>query len=294
MAVASWASSGVVQGIKDYWKYDEQVYTSTMKSGGSCTATIAAMQAYVTAQAALRLDGQDNAIDTVLKGTEAENMLTDDFMAFIADIAAGKVQYGERVAMCTAYEAYAGQKPSAVFPTLVSDQVAAGNDPYGYDTRRGTPITTNVIDVNNAGRPWTYQYCTQFGWYQTVSKEHAMRSALLTVHYNNALCERVFEGLDMTNLPNILGVTIEQGGFNIAGTNTFFANGSEDPWQWATQRTNRVSLNQVARTSDCDVCGHCCELYTPKDSDPASLQQTRVMVADWITDIIGTNTTAAI
>jgi hypothetical protein len=48
-------------------------------------------------------------------------MLTDDFMSFIADIAAGKVQYGQRVEMCTAYEQYAGQKPSAYFPTLVND-----------------------------------------------------------------------------------------------------------------------------------------------------------------------------
>jgi len=39
-----------------------------------------------------------------LKGTDAEGMLTDDFMFFIADIAAGKVQYGQRVEMCIAYE----------------------------------------------------------------------------------------------------------------------------------------------------------------------------------------------
>lgn len=34
--------------------------------------------------------------------------------------------------------------------------------------------------------------------------------------------------------------------------------------------------------SDCDDCGHCAELYTPADSDPTELQETRKMVADWI------------
>jgi hypothetical protein len=57
MAIASWASSGVVNPIVDFWKYDEQVYTSTLKSGADCPAVIAGMQAYVTEQAALRLDG---------------------------------------------------------------------------------------------------------------------------------------------------------------------------------------------------------------------------------------------
>ena len=57
MAIASWASSGVVNPIVDFWKYDEQVYTSSLKSGSDCPAVIAGMQAYVTEQAALRLDG---------------------------------------------------------------------------------------------------------------------------------------------------------------------------------------------------------------------------------------------
>ena len=100
MAVASWASSGVVQPIIDYWKYDEQIYTSSVRSGEECPAVIAALAAYSTEQAALRLDGQDNAIDTILAGTPADGIDTDDFMYYVADIAAGKVQYGQRVSMC--------------------------------------------------------------------------------------------------------------------------------------------------------------------------------------------------
>jgi len=39
-------------------------------------------------------------------------------------------------------------------------------------------------------------------------------------------------------------------------------------------------------TSDCNDCGHCTELYTPTESDPKELKQTRVAVDNWIADII--------
>ena len=40
MTVASWASSGVVYPIADFWKFDEQVYLSTVKHSEECPATI--------------------------------------------------------------------------------------------------------------------------------------------------------------------------------------------------------------------------------------------------------------
>jgi len=103
-----------------------------------------------------------------------------------------------------------------------------------------------------------------------------MRSPYLKMSYWPAMCERVF-GLDMEalGLPYAWDTTVDQGGFDIKGSNTFFANGSEDPWQWATDRVSNPDLNQVARTSDCTDCGHCVEMYTPTDSDPAELVETR-------------------
>lgn len=40
MTMASWASSGVVYPIADFWKFDEQVYLSTVKHSEECPATI--------------------------------------------------------------------------------------------------------------------------------------------------------------------------------------------------------------------------------------------------------------
>lgn len=46
------------------------------------------------------------------------------------------------------------------------------------------------------------------------------------------------------------------------------------------------ALNQVARISNCDNCGHCVELYTPSDDDASELKETRSMIANWVNNLL--------
>lgn len=46
------------------------------------------------------------------------------------------------------------------------------------------------------------------------------------------------------------------------------------------------TLNQVARISDCDNCGHCVELYTPAEDDAPELVETRTMIINWVNDLL--------
>lgn len=113
-----------------------------------------------------------------------------------------------------------------------------------------------------------------------------MRSTMLVSDYWYQMCARSF-GEGMPAKPKAEETTIDQGGWDIGVTNVFFTNGAEDPWRWATQQESNPTLNQVARISDCDNCGHCVELYTPADDDPEELVQTRKMVAAWVDDLLG-------
>ena len=74
------------------------------------------------------------------------------------------------------------------------------------------------------------------------------------------------------------------GGTHIYGTNTFFANGIEDPWRWASVFTSPAPTCSAV-TVKCDDCAHCVDLYTPTDQDPAALQDERkqlsLQVAQW-------------
>ena len=159
----------------------------------------------------------------------------------------------------------------------------ANVNPGDYDTR---VIAETTVDVNSAARPWTFQYCSEYGWFQIPSEEHVMRSTMLASDYWYAMCARSF-GEGMPQSPAAEQTTIDQGGWDIGVTNVFFANGVEDPWRWATQQESNKDLNQVARVSDCDNCGHCVELYTPDDeNDPVELQNTRKMIHKWVGNLL--------
>jgi len=113
-----------------------------------------------------------------------------------------------------------------------------------------------------------------------------MRSEYLVYDYWPKMCERVFSGLSMTGLPQTIETEVSESGFTGQGTNTYFTNGVEDPWQWATIRD--VNNNsQFARTSDCDDCGHCVEMYTPTASDPEAVKETRDMIREWTVVLFG-------
>lgn len=50
--------------------------------------------------------------------------------------------------------------------------------------------------------------------------------------------------------------------------------------------TADASLGQVARVADCTNCGHCVELYTPKDSDPQEVKDIRLEIQSWLKGIL--------
>ena len=73
------------------------------------------------------------------------------------------------------------------------------------------------------------------------------------------------------------------GGLNIKADNVIFANAVEDPWQYAGMRKVEdpdSQKNLVAVLIDCNNCGHCADLYTPKDTDAPSLTRARNQIKD--------------
>jgi hypothetical protein len=66
-----------------------------------------------------------------------------------------------------------------------------------------------------------------------------MRSRLLDPEYWPKMCDRVFSGLIGKKKARAFSTWADQGGWNNQGTDIFFTNGSEDPWQVATQEKNR-------------------------------------------------------
>lgn len=154
IALASWASSGVVQPQEDMWQFDDQVYTSTLKSGEECPLSIQKSTLYVTAEGRKRDAGDsDNAIDRYLATTSTPNMRTDDFMFYYADVFVESVQYGNRTGLCAMMASNSGSTDEEIFNAVNAFGVTQGVTAPDYDT---ILMQDTTIDTHASGRPWTY------------------------------------------------------------------------------------------------------------------------------------------
>lgn len=108
-----------------------------------------------------------------------------------------------------------------------------------------------------------------------------MRPTLLNDTYWVDMCHEVY-GVKL----NIERSISEFSGRHTAGSNTVFTNGGEDPWQWATELHPNEDINQVGLVADCDDCGHCAELYTPKDEDPQELKDVRKTIQKFVKNLL--------
>ena len=92
-----------------------------------------------------------------------------------------------------------------------------------------TSQTSDGVDA----RSWTYQTCTQFGYFQTTDNDNQPFGDLVPVSYYTQICKDAF-GIDQSTIqPNIDETNILYGGNNIpptGPTNILFVNGNIDPW----------------------------------------------------------------
>ncbi|CAF3638305.1 unnamed protein product [Fusarium graminearum] len=90
------------------------------------------------------------------------------------------------------------------------------------------------LDPNNMSRQWTYQTCTQWGYWQTGSgapkDQLPMVSRLIDVEYNTIPCREEF---NITTPPNVESIN-KLGGFNFSYPRVAFIDGEYDPWRAAT------------------------------------------------------------
>jgi hypothetical protein len=284
-AIAAWASSAVVQPIIDFWQYDEQVHSSTLRYGEDCPKTFQDNIAYIDTQAELRDQGEDNAIDRLLNDWKWDDMTNASFAETYANSYVGNVQYGKSEHMCAKLLAFKEDKSDQ---EDIMRYVMGGNLNYvnAFEPNAAQAASSTDIDPEGWVRQWSYQYCTEFGFLQTVSHENPMRSKMVDEKHWRNNCKEMFPELDFTILPKAENTQFDQGGANIQGTNIFFTNGIEDPWQWATQREDRPELNQRSMTSDCNGCAHCANLSATYEGDAPELIATREEVARWLKDIL--------
>ncbi|KAF2404393.1 serine carboxypeptidase S28 [Trichodelitschia bisporula] len=100
-----------------------------------------------------------------------------------------------------------------------------------YGTHNSTYY--HQTDIKQQWRSWAYQYCTQWGYFQTGSgiPEYipAIVSRTIDVEYSSIICREAF---NITSPPDVEAIN-KYGGFDISYPHLAFIDGEQDPWRWA-------------------------------------------------------------
>ncbi len=129
-------------------------------------------------------------------------------------------------------------------------------------------------------RQWTYQTCTEFGFFQTTdSDETSLFSNEIDLDFYTSICSEVF-GINSTDVYSAVNRTNHfYGGRNVTGTNIVFPNGSIDPWHALSILTD---ISSTVHSLYITGTAHCADIYTPRSSDPQELIAARAEITTLI------------
>lgn len=121
-------------------------------------------------------------------GASHEHPINDgDIQLFLAEMIVLPIQYGMRRLTCQHLTAGTNDKYETRIASLMQFSEVKWSD---YDR-----FLLAKKDTKNEMRQWTYQYCTEFGWFQTpskVDKSHQMRSSDLNEAWWYNLCTALY------------------------------------------------------------------------------------------------------
>jgi hypothetical protein len=137
---------------------------------------------------------------------------------------------------------------------------------------------------NAAGRSWTYQTCTEFGYYQSAEGRQQPFSEKITIQWFVKQCEQIFGIPNMR--PNIDFTNAYYGERDLYTSKVILGNGSIDPWH---------ALGILKDTAGHEMLpffmqgtAHCADLYAPREQDlvvlTATRTQTLAKLSQWLSE----------
>eukprot|EP01034_Spumella_vulgaris_P024824 gene24824-31211_t len=286
------ASSAPVNAQTNFPEYMEVVAQAMLQYSGQSCYDAFETAAVKVAQLARQGPGSEGVaqLETDFHtchpiGTQQDiGILMSDLMGNVQ----GTVQYNNVIAGSTNVADICGvmlasADPYAQFVQLQA-QYRAANGQTCEDANWADSIaylSAQTKDHSNMARPWTYQTCNEFGYFQTTdSKNQPFHSwSWLSLDFSRQICAAAFDG--WTADPQVGWINQNYGDLHIAGTNIVFATGSTDPWHALAVNNATAALSESSETKVyIDSTAHCMDLYAPKSSDSAALTFARQVIHD--------------
>jgi len=285
ITVGSIASSAPVLAVLDMSSYMDVVDQSLETiAGKECVdnirnATAMAEELLKDAAGRKQLDRNFN----MCNAPDPDDKLNLAFMEFAwASIFMGTVQYeGERGSRTSIKQLCNIMNDETVpLPIARYAKLSASGSCRDYNYSQWIKY---VRDMNpseyNYFRPWYYQTCTEFGYYQTTDSVNQPFGTLVGVELFQALCN---EGFGVGWPPRIDETNAQYGGLDFQGSNVVFVNGALDPWHsLSILKTSNPSL----RTIYIKGAAHCADMLPDSDpNSPISKAQVQIgeIVHQWV------------
>lgn len=275
LAAGAIASSAPVEALLDFTQY---LVTIGAAFSPSCYSKI--NTAIQTVEKSLQTESGRQQLALQFKtcgpiSTDPNDIAT--FMEGLVDGIAGIVQYNNDnnnyqpynvVTMCNLILNSSSDPVTALSDVVLSINAFNGENctQVSYETMIKELSITLPIDT--AGRAWTWQTCTEYGYFQTGESPNQPFSSLITLQFFENICRDAF---GFPFLPNTNWTNTYFGGTAIKSTKIVFPNGSVDPWHnlgvlQATSPVQTIFINGTA---------HCADLYPPTPNDLPGLTEAR-------------------
>ncbi|XP_031639713.1 putative serine protease K12H4.7 isoform X2 [Contarinia nasturtii] len=241
-----WASSAPLNAKLNYFEYTETVGKSIRKVGGE-DCYIVIEDIFESLEGLLESDDSESLTNLfkICNNFDTKNILDVwNFISSVKNIFSGLVQ-GYRPGLIEHYCKYLSTENANATNDIESHELF----PFAQLFQR-TFLTANekCVSINYeddikelkkdntslayAFRPWFYQTCSQFGWYQTTDSQKHPFGTKSPIEFYLKLCQDLFSDVfnDFTFEENINHTNLLYGALDPAVRNVYFSHGSLDPW----------------------------------------------------------------
>lgn len=285
------SSSGPLFAKLDYFEYLGIVQDSLATTGPGCIEPI--KEAIEDLEAKLNESMQWPQLSTnfkTCKGINGNNL--DDVKSFIellVDNLAGIVQYNGRTpfdinSVCDIMRNESLGTPLDRFAAVNSVSLANdGEECLDHEFSSFlSQLTNTTFNSNGVGwRQWTWQTCTEFGWYQT-SNQSMVFGRMLDLDFFKSWCRKAFSEVEWSDADFdefMMNSNTEYGGFTPNVKNVVFVHGSVDPWH---PMGVLEDLNDNAPALFINGTSHCADMYDDKPGDSQDLLDAKDRVRDLV------------
>jgi len=199
------------------------------------------------------------------------------FLYVLADIVAYAVQYNSSRGMVPAlcYNFTTRTDLVQTYIDFASGIFSTVGSCSSFDI---TTFTNQTQQPSDNMRPWMWQSCDEFGYFQTAPAVNSLRSERITVdwHLTN-VCGKLFELPIMT--PKVDATNANYGGDNLVTSNTVFLNGDNDPWNVLSVTK---SLGPTVPSIVISGASHCSNWRSSRSSDPEVLTKARELSTSYL------------